>query len=620
MAHESFENEDIARVLNDNFINIKVDREERPDIDDIYQKACQMVTGQGGWPLSVFLTPEKKPFYTGTYFPPLDSYNRPGFGSIVRQLAQAWKENQKDVVKKAENFVEQMRIPVASQNTPVVKPILDEAAVNLLQMGDMTYGGFGRAPKFPSAANISFLFRYGHLSGISKFTSFALLTLRKMAKGGIFDQIGGGFHRYSTDARWLVPHFEKMLYDNALLSVNYAEAYQITSDKFYLDVMKKTLDYTLKEMTSPEGYFYSTQDADTDGEEGKYYVWSKKEIKEILGEGRDFDAFCLYYDVTDGGNWESKTILCNNVDISSVAFHDGRKPNELYDIIQECSKKLLDVRSARRKPGLDDKMLTSWNSLMITAMAKGARVSGDEKYMHAAQSCLEFIENKMYHNDCLSHTYRNKNATINAYLDDHACYAVALLDVFENSPDVKYLERARKECDIMLENFWDGEGGFYMVSKECDDLIFRPKNNYDLSLPSGNSVASCAMYRLYCITHEEKYLSASKGVMHSQAQAAAENPFGFGYMLNLIYAYLQKPLEITITGTQSRDISSRLAREFLPESILISISDMPTLKPLLEYAFFTGKEFGEKSLAYVCQDSTCSPPVYTAQQVLDLVK
>ena len=269
MAHESFENEDIARVLNDNFINIKVDREERPDIDDIYQKACQMVTGQGGWPLSVFLTPEKKPFYTGTYFPPLDSYNRPGFGSIVRQLAQAWKENQKDVVKKAENFVEQMRIPVASQNTPVVKPILDEAAVNLLQMGDMTYGGFGRAPKFPSAANISFLFRYGHLSGISKFTSFALLTLRKMAKGGIFDQIGGGFHRYSTDARWLVPHFEKMLYDNALLSVNYAEAYQITSDKFYLDVMKKTLDYTLKEMTSPEGYFYSTQDADTDGEEGK---------------------------------------------------------------------------------------------------------------------------------------------------------------------------------------------------------------------------------------------------------------------------------------------------------------------------------------------------------------
>ena len=211
MAHESFENEDIARVLNDNFINIKVDREERPDIDDIYQKACQMVTGQGGWPLSVFLTPEKKPFYTGTYFPPLDSYNRPGFGSIVRQLAQAWKENQKDVVKKAENFVEQMRIPVASQNTPVVKPILDEAAVNLLQMGDMTYGGFGRAPKFPSAANISFLFRYGHLSGISKFTSFALLTLRKMAKGGIFDQIGGGFHRYSTDARWLVPHFEKML-------------------------------------------------------------------------------------------------------------------------------------------------------------------------------------------------------------------------------------------------------------------------------------------------------------------------------------------------------------------------------------------------------------------------
>ena len=617
---QSFENEDIAQILNDNFINIKVDREERPDIDDIYQKACQMVTGQGGWPLSVFLTPEKKPFYVGTYFPPLDSYGRPGFGSITRQLAQAWKENHSDVVKKAENFVDQMRKPIVSENIPVEKSILDEAAINLLQMGDMTYGGFGRAPKFPSAANISFLFRYGQLSGISKFTGFALLTLRKMARGGIFDQIGGGFHRYSTDARWLVPHFEKMLYDNALLSVNYAEAYQITSDKFYLDVMKKTLDYTLKEMTSPEGYFYSTQDADTEGEEGKYYVWTKKEIQDILGIGKDFDAFCLYYDVTDGGNWESRTILCNNVDISSVAFHDGRKPDELYNVIQRCAKKLLDVRDTRSKPGLDDKMLTSWNSLMITAMIKGARVSGEEKYLHAAQSCLEFISTKMHHDDRLLHTYRNKNASIGAYLDDHACYAVALLDMFENLADVKYLERARKECDIMLEHFWDEQGGFYMVSKECDDLIFRPKNNYDLSLPSGNSVAAYAMLRLFSITHEKKYLSASQGVMHSQARAAAENPFGFGYLLNMIHTYLQKPMEITITGNQSRDIYSKLTTEFLPESILIHVPDAQTLEQLSKYEYFQGKEFGEKPLAYVCRASTCLPPVDTVQQVLDLVK
>ena len=620
MAHESFENQDIAQILNDNFVSIKVDKEERPDIDDIYQKACQMVTGQGGWPLSVFLTPEKKPFYVGTYFPPIDSYGRPGFGSIARQLAQAWMENHGDVVKKAETFVEQLCRPVVSKNILVEKSILDEAAVNLLQMGDMTHGGFGIAPKFPSAANISFLFRYGQLSGISKFTNFALLTLRKMARGGIFDQIGGGFHRYSTDARWLVPHFEKMLYDNALLSVNYAEAYQITSDNFYLDVMKKTLDYTLKEMTSPEGYFYSTQDADTDDEEGKYYVWSKKEIREILGTGKDFDAFCLYYDVTDGGNWEGKTILCNNVDISSVAFHDGRKPNEIYNVIQRCAKKLLDVRSTRSKPGLDDKMLTSWNSLMITAMAKGARILDEEKYLHTAQSCLEFIRDKMYHNDDLLHTYRNNNARIGAYLDDHACYAIALLDVFENSPDVRYLELAKKECDTMLEHFWDGQEGFYMVSKECDDLILRPKNNYDLSTPSGNSVASCAMLRLYRITHEEKYLSVSKSVMNSQAQTAAENPFGFGYLLNLIYAYLQKPLEITVTGNPTGDILSKLSTKFLPESILISIPDIDTLKNLLKYEFFTGKEFGEKPLAYVCRDFVCSPPVQTVQQVMNLLK
>ncbi|MDI1496164.1 MAG: hypothetical protein K8823_1472 [Cenarchaeum symbiont of Oopsacas minuta] len=620
MAHESFENNDIAQLLNESFVNIKVDREERPDIDDIYQKACQMVTGQGGWPLSVFLTPDQKPFYVGTYFPPLDSYGRPGFGSIVRQLAQAWTENHKDVVKKAEKFVEQMSKPIKSEKITVEKSVIDEAAVNLLQIGDMTYGGFGRAPKFPSAANISFLFRYGQISGISKFTSFALLTLRKMARGGIFDQIGGGFHRYSTDTMWLVPHFEKMLYDNALLSVNYAEAYQITCDEFYLDIMKKTLNYVLKEMTSLEGYFYSAQDADTDGEEGKYYVWSKKEIQDILGKGNDFDAFCLYYDVTDGGNWEGKTILCNNVDMSTVAFHDGRKLDEISPIIEKCAKKLLAARYDRSKLGLDDKMLTSWNSLMITAMAKGARVSNEKKYLDAAHSCLEFIKNKMHHNGQLLHTCRNGNARINAYLDDHAYYAIALLDVFENSPNVEYLERAKRECDIMLEHFWDGEGGFYMISKRDDDLILRPKNDYDLSLPSGNSVAAYAMLRLYHMTHEEKYLSASEAVMHTQARQAAENPFGFGYLLNVIYAYLKKPLEITITGEHSREIASELSSKFLPESILIQIHDAQIIKSLSKYAFFMGKEFTDTPLAYVCRNFVCSQPVNTAQQVLNLVK
>ncbi|KFM21339.1 hypothetical protein AAA799B03_01114 [Marine Group I thaumarchaeote SCGC AAA799-B03] len=339
MAHESFENEEVAKFMNENFVNIKVDREERPDIDDIYQKVCQIATGQGGWPLSIFLTPDQKPFYVGTYFPVLDSYGRPGFGSICRQLSQAWKEKPKDIEKSAENFLDALnKTEKVSVPSKLERTILDEAAMNLFQLGDSTYGGFGSAPKFPNAANVSFLFRYAKLSGLSKFTEFGLKTLKKMANGGIFDQIGGGFHRYSTDAKWLVPHFEKMLYDNALIPVNYAEAYQITKDPFYLNVLKKTLDFVLREMTSPDGGFYSAYDADSEGVEGKFYVWKKSEIKEILGD--DADIFCLFYDVTDGGNWEGNNILCNNLNISTVAFNFGITEGKVREILQSCSKKL----------------------------------------------------------------------------------------------------------------------------------------------------------------------------------------------------------------------------------------------------------------------------------------
>ncbi len=395
MAHESFENDDVAKFMNENFVNIKVDREERPDIDDIYQKVCQISTGQGGWPLSIFLTPHQKPFYVGTYFPVLDSYGRPGFGSILRQLSQAWKEKPKDIEKTANNFLEALqKTETIKVPTKLERLLLDEAAMNLFQMGDFSYGGFGGAPKFPNAANVSFLFRYAKLSGLSKFNEFGLKTLNKMAKGGIFDQIGGGFHRYSTDAKWLVPHFEKMLYDNALIPVNYSEAYQITKDPFYLDILRKTLDFVSREMTSSEGGFFSAYDADSEGEEGKFYVWSKSEIKNILGD--DAELFCLYYDVTDGGNWEGKNILCNNINISTVAFNFGITEDKVKEIISSCSKKLLDVRSKRISPGLDDKILTSWNALMITAFAKGYRVTEDVNYLNTAKNCITFIEKKIF--------------------------------------------------------------------------------------------------------------------------------------------------------------------------------------------------------------------------------
>ena len=430
MAHESFENEDVAQFMNENFVNIKVDREERPDIDDIYQKVCQIATGQGGWPLSIFLTPDQKPFYVGTYFPVLDSYGRPGFGSICRQLSQAWKEKPDDVKKSAENFLDALTKTESVQvSSDLERTILDEAALNLFQLGDSTYGGFGSAPKFPNAANVSFLFRYAKLSGLSKFNEFALKTLNKMARGGIFDQIGGGFHRYSTDAKWLVPHFEKMLYDNALIPVNYVEAYQITKDPFYLEVLQKTLDFVIHEMTSPKGGFYSAYDADSEGIEGKYYVWTKSEIKEILGS-KDADVFCLYYDVTDGGNWEGNNILCNNLNISTVSFNFGISEENVREILKSSSEKLLKHRSSRIKPGLDDKILVSWNSLMITAFAKGYRVTNDVRYLDAAKNCIDFIENNLFEDGNLLRTYKNGVAKIDGYLEDYAYFTNALLDVF----------------------------------------------------------------------------------------------------------------------------------------------------------------------------------------------
>jgi len=615
MAHESFENEDIAKIMNENFINIKVDREERPDIDDIYQKVCQLATGQGGWPLSVFLTPYQRPFYVGTYFPVLDSYGRPGFGSILRQLSQAWKENPKDVEKSAEQFLNALQKTETIQtHSKLERSILDEAAINLLQMGDNTNGGFGSAPKFPNAANISFLFRYGRLSGISKFTEFSLKTLTKMAKGGIFDQIGGGFHRYSTDSKWLVPHFEKMLYDNALIPVNYAEAFQITKDEFYLDILRKTLDYVLREMTSTQGGFYSAQDADSEGVEGKFYVWKKSEIKEILGD--DAEIFCLYYDVTDGGNWEGNNILCNNINLSTVAFNFGKSEDQVKETLLRSSKKLLDAREKRIHPGLDDKILTSWNSLMVTAFAKGYEVTQDKRYLDAAKNCIKFIETNLLDDNVLLRAHKDGQSKIKGYLDDYSYFANCLLDVFEINPDVKYLNLAKKLGQYLVDHFWDPKtNSFFMTGDNHEKLIIRPKSNYDLSLPSGNSVSAFLMLRLYHLTQEKKFLELATKVLESQAQMAAENPFGFGFLLNTLYMYIQKPTEVTILNLENSEIHRTLRTKFLPESIIVGIESPQQLSDLKSYPFFSGKEFQGKTTVFVCKDFTCSLPLDNLKEI-----
>lgn len=620
MAHESFENEDIAQIMNENFINIKVDREERPDIDDIYQKVCQLATGSGGWPLSVFLTPDQKPFYVGTYFPILDSYGRPGFGSVLRQLSQAYKEKPADIEAATVNFMSTLQrtesIPVPSK---LDKSVLDEAAINLLQMGDPVNGGFGQAPKFPNAANLSFMLRYSKLSGISKFQEFVLKTLTKMANGGIYDHLGGGFHRYSTDSRWLVPHFEKMLYDNALLPIVYAEAYQITKDTKYLDVVNHTLQYLLNEMVSPEGGFYSAEDADSEGEEGKFYVWKKAEIEEILG--KDADVFCFYFDVTQGGNFEGNTILNNSINTSTVAFQSGKSEKEVQDIIKLCCEKLYEIRSKRIKPGRDEKILTSWNALAISALVKGYRISDRQAFLHAAEKCVKFVDGKLRKNGELLRTYKDNQAKLRAYLDDYAYYANALLDLFEVSPEKKYLDMATYYVDYLLEHFWDHtENNFFFTADNHEQLIIRTKNIYDLSLPSGNSVAAGVLLRLYHLRQEKKYLDVAIKIMESLSAMAAENPFGFGQLLNVIYLYLQKPTEITLLNSENATIYNSLTKKFLPESILVTVTKEENLDGLKQYQFFAGKEYDKtKTKVFVCKNFTCSLPLYSMDEIEKLL-
>jgi len=619
MAHESFENDDVAKIMNENFVNIKVDREERPDLDDIYQKVCQMSTGQGGWPLSVFLTPDQKPFYVGTYFPVLDSYGRPGFGSLCRQLAQAWKEKPKDVGNSAEQFMSNLsKLERVSEGGKIDKSILDEAAVNLLQVADTNFGGFGQAPKFPNAANLSFMFRYSKLSGIGKFQDFALMTLKKMAKGGIFDQIGGGFHRYSTDARWLVPHFEKMLYDNALLPPVYTEAYQITKDPFFLDVVTKTLDYVLREMTSSSGLFYSAQDADTNDEEGQTFVWKKREIESILGD--DSEIYCIFYDVTDGGNFEGNTILANNINISSLAFKFSKTEDEIKELLIRSSEKLLDVRNKRDQPGTDDKIITSWNSMMITAFAKGYRISGNEKYRDAAVNSAKYFSEQFSKHGFIHRTFKNDVPKLNGYLDDYAYLVNSLIDVFEIASNAYFLEMAQKIANYMIEHFWnDDEKSFFFTADNHESLIVRPKNYYDLSVPSGNSVASHALLKLYHLTSDENFLKISEKILESNGTSAAENPFAFGYLLNVMNLYLNSPTEITIVNTENSKIVNSLYKKFIPEGIIIPINDNETMKLLLKYPFFEGKEFSDKTSVTICKNFSCSLPIFELEQIENLL-
>ena len=516
MAHESFEDDDIAKLMNENYINIKVDREERPDIDDIYQRACQLTTGTGGWPLSVFLTPEQKPFYAGTFFPRKGRNGIVGFDTLLVKLAEVYKEKKEQIIESTEEFMsalkEHSKDIVSDDSVNIEKSLLEESAVRLLYMGDSLEGGFGQAPKFPNPSNLLFLLRAYELTGITRYKDFVSFTADKMRAGGIYDHIGGGFSRYSTDRKWLVPHFEKMLYDNALLSTLYSELYNISANPLYISTINGILQYVLREMTSVEGGFYSSQDADSDGEEGKFYVWGFKELKEHLDEDIS-SAFMEHFGISQAGNFDGKNILHVSTNLDTLSRRYSRSEQWLSTRFDEMVKKLYEIRKHRIKPETDKKILTSWNGLMISGFISGYKATGITSYLDAARKAINFIEEFAREGTKLNRIFMNGSSKINGYLDDYVFFTSALLDIFSVDSNPRYLEGAKRYTDYILEHFWDSKiGDFFFAPDNNEELILRTKNHYDLAIPSGNSVAVNNLIRLYCYTNHKEYQSSAKSI------------------------------------------------------------------------------------------------------------
>lgn len=625
MAHESFEDNDIAKIMNEHYINIKVDREERPDIDDIYQRACQMYTGTGGWPLSAFLTPDQRPFYIGTYFPKESRHGLPGFGTILLSLADGYKNRRNEVDSSSQEFVTALRESstdiVADAETKLEKTTINEAAVTLLQLADNLYGGFGSAPKFPNASNLLFLLRAYDYSGITKYRDFVNFTADKMDSGGIHDHVGGGFARYSTDQRWLVPHFEKMLYDNALLAMLYSELFSITSIPNYSSVLEKILRYVQREMTSNDGAFYSSQDADSEGEEGKYYLWSYKELQGIL-DHEIFEIFTDRFGVTQGGNFEGRNILNKYTSIQRLAERYSKNQEWISEKLESSLEQLYELRLKRIKPGTDRKILTSWNGLMISGFVSGYKVTGKLSYLQSAQNAVSFIENNLRNNENRLNRVFNKVSKISGYLDDYAFYVDALINLFSIDSKSYYLERAIDYTDSMITHFWDPKSNdFYFTPDDNEKLIVRTKNHYDLAIPSGNSVAISNLIKLYYYTQNEDYLTKADQLIKRMVKPAIGNPFGFGQLLSAVYLRMKTPLEISIIKHgENSELAAHLNKKFLPNAIT-AIVNKAELSELDKYSYFKNKSINNntkndnKEYAFVCKDFTCSLPLSTIEEL-----
>jgi uncharacterized protein YyaL (SSP411 family) len=624
MERESFENETIAKLMNENFVCVKVDREERPDVDQIYMNAVMLLTGQGGWPLNIFLTPDLKPFYGGTYFAPDSRYGRPGFPSVLEDVARVWK-TQPDQVEKAGK---QLADHIAKGNAdtsggPLTESILNQTRQDSLASFDSKDGGFRSAPKFPPSMLLGFILRLYQKTQDASLLPLVETTLDKMAQGGIYDQIGGGFSRYSTDDEWLVPHFEKMLYDNALLSRAYLEAYQVTANPEYARVAREIFTYLLRDMTDPTGGFYSAEDADSEGKEGKFYVWTPDEIQTVLGP-EDGRLFCQLYGVTEHGNFEEgKNILHLKADLP----HSLEALGKNTPWWEETKQKVFQARTQRIRPHLDDKILTAWNSLMISSLAYGYQVLGDPAYLQAAEKASTFISKNLLINGRLQVSYRQGPSDAQGYIDDYAFFQAAQLDLYESTFDVSYLKKAIYLEGEMTRLFWDAQaGGFFFTGNDQKDqarLLARTKEAYDGVIPSGNSVAAMSDYRLFQFTGKKEYRDRADTILQCFSKLLSQGGSNFAQMLQAFQFDFYGPAEILVVGPrdESQKMIERLWKTYLPHKVLVYVQDSQIKELTSLIPWVEGRPSqGGRTTVYVCRNYECQLPTTDEAAMLKLLK
>ena len=607
MEHESFEDEAVAAIMNEHFVNIKVDMEERPDVDQIYMNFVQLTTGRGGWPMNVFLTPDKRPFYGGTYFPPAPRYNMPSWPQILTSIAETFKNKRAELEKSATDVVAELRRLSAVETAPgeLSKDLLEAAFTSFSRTFDTVNGGFGGAPKFPPAMSLEFLLRYHKRTGDERALSIVTYTLDKMANGGIYDQLGGGFHRYTVDAIWLVPHFEKMLYDNAQLIRVYLHAFQVTGNEFYKRIAIETLEYVRREMLDDSGGFYSTQDADSEGVEGKFFVWTPSAIAAIIGE-KDAVEFCSYFDVTAEGNFEESNIL--NV-----------KEPAIVAPAADLKKKLFDEREKRIKPNRDEKVLTAWNGLMLAAFADAAAVLDNDEYLEIAKKNAEFISTQMQRDGRLLRTWKDGSAKLNGYVEDYANVADGLIVLYQVSGETKYLVEAKRLAELMITEFWDDEeGGFFFTSNDHEELIVRNKDFYDNATPSGNSVAADVLLRLAKLLGDEKYECFGVSVLRLTASQLPRHPQGFGRGLSAMEFHLGTSKEIVVIGAKDNELERFVLSSYLPDSVVVLSTDSDSDSEITPISKDRRMVDGQAT-AYVCEDFICQRPVTTVEELNELL-